>query len=62
MITLLFGIAFLAGFIGIGLCAVGFIMRLPFAGRERKAYWLCAGTCAGFGLLAALLSLMGVTA
>lgn len=62
MIPLIFGVAFLAGFVGIGLCVVGIIMNLPFAGRERKAYWLCAGSCVAFGLLATLLSLMGVQA
>lgn len=60
MIALLFGLAFLAGIVGVALCVFGFIYKLPFDGRQRATYWMLAGTTTGFAVFAALLGCVEV--
>lgn len=43
------------GVMALGQVALGFIMRLPFAGIHAAAYWVLVGGCVAFGLLALFL-------
>lgn len=62
MIPLLIVLSVTAATAGLGVCLVGFVCALPFSGKMRVTYWSLFAMTALFGLLAAILAALGVSA